>query len=255
MKSFSWHLPLMGITVLGAGCGRSAAAPPAPPAASERTATAPPPPLLEAQLRVVDQFEAELAAESPSLLRMPCSLESLPALRRFLGETAPFLPTAEQGFDRPKLVEVLGQQWAASEKLQAALAKAPATCAYTADELDDIQHFVTMMLSLAKSEVLASAIEERADPQFQAPTPEEFFRAAFGGVGRDGVPRSEAERRMGEMMELVWMITESQAVRTMVEIAHPKFPQSRFGKMVAESVARMREKAPRVGEGAGDAKK
>lgn len=186
---------------------------------------------------------------------MPCSLESLPALRRFLGETAPFLPTAEQGFDRPKLVEVLGQQWAASERLVAALAKAPATCAYTADELDDIQHFVTMMQSLAKSEVLASAIEERAEPQFQAPTPEEFFRAAFGGVKRDGAPRSEAERRTGELFELVWMITESQAVRTMVEIAHPKFPQSRFGKIVAESLERTRQKAPRVGEAAGDAKK
>jgi hypothetical protein len=255
MKSFSWHLLLMGITVLGAGCGRSAAAPPAPQAASDRTATASPPPLLEAQLRVVDQFEAELTAESPSLLRMPCSLESLPALRRFLGETAPFLPTAEQGFDRPKLVEVLGQQWAASEKLQAALAQGPAMCAYTADELADIQHFVTMMQSLAKNELLASAIEERADSLFQSAKPEEVLLAALGGVGRDGVPRSEAERRMGEMMELVWMITESQAVRTMVEIAHPKFPQSRFGKMVAESLARTRQKAPRVGDEAGGDKK
>jgi len=186
---------------------------------------------------------------------MPCSLESLPALRRFLGETTPLLPTAEQGFDRPKLVEVLGQQWAASERLLAALANAPATCAYTADELDDIQRFVTMMQSLAKSEVLASAIEEREDPQSQFAKPEEVFLAVLGAVKRDGAPRSEAERRMGEWVELMLMITESQAVRTMVEIVHPKFPQSKFGKMVAESPARTRQKAPRVGEAAGDAKK
>ena len=255
MKYFSWHLLLMGITVLGAGCGRSGAAPAAPPAASERAAKPSPPPLLDAQLRVVDQLEAELRGGSPSPLSMPCSLESMPALRRFLAETAPFLPTVEQGVDRAKVVEALGRQWAASENLVAALAKAPATCAYTADELADIQQFVTMMQSLAKNELLASAIEERADPLFQSAKPEEVFLAALGGVGRDGAPRSEAERRMGEAMWLVVDIAESQAVRTMVEIVHPKFPQSKFGKMVAESPARTRQKAPRVGEAAGDAKK
>lgn len=238
---------LVGVALMSVGRTPAAGTSPqlAPPTSNE---TKPPPSaLLTAQRRVVEVIEAE--TKEPDSLS-PYDAESLPGLRRFLDESAQFVPAPDATPDRSQLIELLRRQSSLLERLDEELTASPSKCRYTAAELDDIEQFVSTMLWLATDDHVVAICTGTPGEKMPAMSFLDMLGAleGKGGSPDPSRPPTASQQQAGSMFRLVWTLCERAESRAMAEIVYPNFRDSEFGKMVAATTARAAEERKRQRE-------
>lgn len=236
---------LVGVALMSVACSPAAGTSPQPAPPTSNETKPPPSALLTAQRRVVEVIEAE--TKEPDSLCL-YEAESVPGLRRFLDESAQFVPAPDATPDRSQLIELLRRQSSLLDRLDEEQTASPSKCRYTESELCDIAEFVSTMQWLATDKDVVDACTATLPEKV---SPMSFLDILAALSGKDGssdpsqVPPTESQRRSSAILRLVWTLLARADVRAMAEIVYPNFRDSELGKMVAATTARAAEERKR----------